>query len=182
MRGQLELWVNQRMASERVLSAHSIRAFFQVANSAVGRAKCVTGTPASVLLELNLLSDALEKLERAWHDAKPPRQSTAPTLFERLRKLHRAYGIYTECVHDHEPDDPGVVFVDDIGYTCEKLYDICAECCRDGNNQSEACLTHDHGPNKAICKTAEVLATVEALFDARQMAKGPSGAIPGPDS
>lgn len=80
---------------------------------------------------------------------------------ERVRALHKPYSIYEECDHDHEPDEPDVVQVEDIGYTCAKLYDICNVCCRDDgrwDGQSEGCAEgHEHGPDLPYCKTIEAL-------------------------
>jgi hypothetical protein len=65
-----------------------------------------------------------------------------------LLDLHRPFGIYEDCGHRHSEGDEGVTCIDDIGLTCAaKLYDICAECCRDGDYQSEACADHQH----ALC-------------------------------
>jgi hypothetical protein len=66
-----------------------------------------------------------------------------PDAFQPLLDLRRPFGVYEDCGHRHSEGDEGVTCVDDIGLTCAKLYDICAECCRDGDCQSEACAGHD---------------------------------------
>jgi hypothetical protein len=82
----------------------------------------------------------------------------AEAAIARVRALHKPFGIYDECGHDHEPDDPGVVHVDDIGYTCAKLYDVCYHCCTDsGDNHIGCAEAHDHGPGKPICATIAAL-------------------------
>jgi hypothetical protein len=83
----------------------------------------------------------------------------ARAVIEKVRELHRPYGIYGECGHDHEPEDEGVVLVEDIGYTCDKEYDVCSACCAsEYSGQSEFCVdAHDHGPGKPICPTFDIL-------------------------
>lgn len=63
---------------------------------------------------------------------------------ERVRALHRAVGIYAEC--DCADADPAThLNVDDVGLTCNLLYRVCAECCRDDVYQTEDCANyHDH--------------------------------------
>ena len=67
-------------------------------------------------------------------------------VVERVRALHRSVGIYDECdcsdlaKTEHHRD------IYEVGLTCNKLYDICAECCRDDIYQSEDCANHhEHG-------------------------------------
>jgi hypothetical protein len=81
-----------------------------------------------------------------------------------VRALHRPYGIYDECDHQHEEAGGDVIDASEIGLTCAKLYDVCRECCTDdGDYQGESCADgHEHGPDKPICKTAELL---DALGD-----------------
>ena len=63
---------------------------------------------------------------------------------ERVRALHRAFGIYDECDCD-DPDPATHLDVDDVGLTCNLMYRVCAECCRDDVYQTEDCANyHDH--------------------------------------
>lgn len=82
---------------------------------------------------------------------------------ERVRSLHKPFGVYDECDHQHESEDTsaGVFDVPDIGLTCLKMYDICRECCVGwSDSQSEWCAdAHNHGPGKPLCKTREILDT-----------------------
>lgn len=86
----------------------------------------------------------------------------------RVRAIHGPYGIWDECDHQHQPGDPGVADIDDIGLTCNQLYVICRVCCTNGHinaageylpeQQSEECVDrHDHGPRRPICSTITAL-------------------------
>ena len=73
-----------------------------------------------------------------------------------VEDLHRPFGIWDECDCDDEAlnDDATHRDVDEVGRTCNKLYDICSECCTDGGYMTEACAEHhDHRPGMAICPT-----------------------------
>lgn len=62
---------------------------------------------------------------------------------ERVRKLHRPFGVYSEC--DCEDTSSGHVEVEDVGTTCNLLYAVCSECCTDDGYQREDCANyHDH--------------------------------------
>jgi hypothetical protein len=75
-----------------------------------------------------------------------------------VRALHKPHSIYEECGHNHDPDDDGVVYVEDVGYSCSLLYKICDQCCAEGDYQSENCAGyHDHGPDLPICATIRAL-------------------------
>lgn len=78
---------------------------------------------------------------------------------ERVRALHEPFKIYGDCGHDHDEDEPGVAYVEEIGWTCEFLYEICYECCAGhrGEQSEECCDEHDHGHGKPICETIAVL-------------------------
>jgi hypothetical protein len=85
-------------------------------------------------------------------------------LKTRLRALHKPFGIYDECGHDHtgaEHSRGECIQVDEVGLTCEAglLYEICLECCyREYIGQSEECAAeHDHDKDRPICKTAAIL-------------------------
>jgi hypothetical protein len=80
-------------------------------------------------------------------------------------RLHRPWKLYTDCDHNHEPGD-GSVEIEDIGLTCEVMYDICRECCGDGGDgrdgQSEICASeHAHGKDLPICRTAAAIAAAQ---------------------
>ena len=60
---------------------------------------------------------------------------------ERIRALHRAVGIYDECDCD-DPDPATHLDVDDVGLTCNLMYRVCAECCRDNMYQTEGCASY----------------------------------------
>jgi hypothetical protein len=84
----------------------------------------------------------------------------------RVVALHRPFGIYDECGHNHgdgEGDD-SLIEVDEIGYVCEagKQYDICTECCTDDlgwtQQQTERCAEdHTHGKDEPRCPTVAAI-------------------------
>ncbi len=84
-------------------------------------------------------------------------------VVEAVAAIHTPHAIYDQCDHEHTADEigtRGVVDVGEIGLTCEKMYDICSECCvvRDDGSQSETCATyHTHGLDLPICKTSAAL-------------------------
>lgn len=69
----------------------------------------------------------------------------------RVKALHRPWGIYDECGHDHGPADdedtppPGLHDIPDVGRVCDAglLYTICYECdtdegeCREDSEAGE---------------------------------------------
>lgn len=76
----------------------------------------------------------------------------------KLLDLHKPYGIWEECEHNHDGADGAARYIDDVGLTCNKVYDICRECCSDGDGQNEACADgHNHGPNVPRCATVAIL-------------------------
>ena len=76
-------------------------------------------------------------------DAAAERDALAAKV-ARVRALHRAVGIYDECDCD-APDPATHLDVDDVGLTCNLMYRVCAECCRDDVYQTEGCASyHDH--------------------------------------
>ena len=102
--------------------------------------------PATVLA---LLDDAdalraeLAHMTEARDNARAERDALAAKV-ERVRALHRAFGIYDECDCD-DPDPATHLDVDDVGLTCNLMYRVCAECCRDDVYQTEDCASyHDH--------------------------------------
>lgn len=79
---------------------------------------------------------------------------------EAVVALHKPITLYEECGHTHEDNEPNVMDVPDVGFVCQdgKLYDVCNECCTDGDSQNETCAgDHDHGKDKPICKTIAVI-------------------------
>lgn len=97
------------------------------------------------------------------------REALAP-----LRALHKPSTIWDECEH-RITDDPSEVstthpdgkhhYVQDIGWTCERLYAVCSECCVDDVYQSEYCASyHSHGPGVDICTTAKHIYSKEELL------------------
>lgn len=79
------------------------------------------------------------------------------TPIERVRALHRSVGIYDEC--DCPDKTEGHLKIYEIGMTCNKLYDICDECCRDDVYQTEDCVNyHEHKLGETYrCPTIEAL-------------------------
>ena len=73
-------------------------------------------------------------------DAAGERDALAAKV-ERVRALHRAFGIYDECDCD-DPDPATHLDVDDVGLTCNLMYRVCAECCLDDVYQTEGCASY----------------------------------------
>ena len=86
-------------------------------------------------------------------------QNPTEAALAAVLRLHRPWKLYTDCGHKHVFGD-GSVEIEDIGLTCEVMYDICLECCTDGGDyQSENCASnHAHGKDLPICKTAAAIA------------------------
>jgi len=83
----------------------------------------------------------------------------------RIRAIHKPYRIFGECDHDHELGDEGVVDAEYIGLTCNYLYDVCSECCVEGDGQTEACATeHEHGKDMPICRTIAALSDRSNIY------------------
>ena len=94
------------------------------------------------LFDVELVVAAVNALP-ALLDAAAERDALAAAV-ERVRVLHRAVGIYDECDCD-APDPATHLDVDDVGLTCNLMYRVCAECCRDDVYQTEGCASyHDH--------------------------------------
>ncbi len=76
-----------------------------------------------------------------------------------VRTLHRPVGIYDECECPDEAKGVGHEDVDEVGLTCNRIYTVCAECCRDDVYQTEDCAVyHDHDPDEAHhCPTIRAL-------------------------
>ena len=82
------------------------------------------------------ISEAAEDLL----DAAAERDALAAKV-ERVRALHRAFGIYDECDCD-APDPATHLDVDYVGLTCNLMYRVCAECCWDDVYQTEGCASY----------------------------------------
>ena len=76
-----------------------------------------------------------------------------------VRALHRPVGIYDECECSAEAKAEGHEDVEEVGLTCNRMYTVCAECCRDDVYQTEGCASyHDHKPDEAHhCPTIRAL-------------------------
>lgn len=80
--------------------------------------------------------------------------------------LHKPFGIYDECDHDHSDKDVAEGVAVDAGFyfACNDAlqYRICTGCCTSGGDrpeQTEECVTHhDHGPGKPWCRTYQAMA------------------------
>jgi hypothetical protein len=82
-------------------------------------------------------------------------------MVQALRALHRPFGVYDSCGHEHRANDAEAMYVDEIGWTCEAglTNTICEHCCVQPNyGQSEECATdHKHGPDIPICPTMAII-------------------------
>ena len=105
----------------------------------------------------NLIAEAINALP-ALLDAAAERDALAATV-ERVRALHRPVGIYDECECPDEAKSEGHEDVEEVGLTCNRMYTVCAECCRDDVYQTEDCANyHDHKPDEAHhCPTIRAL-------------------------
>ena len=100
---------------------------------------------------------------------------------ERVRALHRSVGIYDECDCPDEAKSEGHLDVYEVGTTCNKLYDICDECCRNGGYQTEDCANyHEHQLGEThLCPTISALdGTVACRVEELPAAEPPN---PGPE-
>lgn len=73
--------------------------------------------------------------------------------------LHREHRIYERCGHTHQPGEPNVLDVDEVGYVCEDgyIYSICWCCCTGETGfQSESCASDHEGCWP--CATVEAVA------------------------
>lgn len=82
-------------------------------------------------------------------------------MVQGLRALHRPYGVYDQCEHQHEETDEEALYIDGVGWTCDEalLMTICAHCCVVPQyGQSEDCATdHIHLPGYALCPTMAIV-------------------------
>ncbi len=79
---------------------------------------------------------------------------------EAVRKIHDSLAIFDTCNHEHEDADEsnGIFDVDNVGITCNKVYEVCRRCCcGGGDSQTEECLGHGHSLGKPICPTIAAL-------------------------
>ena len=109
-----------------------------------------------------LLASAVNALP-ALLDAAAERDALAAKV-DAVRALHRPVGIYDECACSDEAKAEGHEDVEDVGLTCNRMYTVCAECCRDDVYQTEDCANyHDHKPDEAHhCPTIRALDESEA--------------------
>ncbi|GAA4391611.1 hypothetical protein [Tsukamurella soli] len=125
-------------------------------------------------------AERAEKASRWWESAYSSPWSTdhaeaaAREALAPIRELHKRWTVYgDECDH-HITEDPHEVgnthpdgehhYVAEIGWTCDRLYDVCAECCVDDIYQSEECVNyHDHRDGVPICATARLCYPEEEL-------------------
>ena len=87
-------------------------------------------------------------------------------ILERIRVLHKPFGIYGEC-DCADKTDAGHVYFTHVGLTCALLYRVCAECCTYGdgiaNYQTEECAgTHTHAKGGPLCATSDILSVIYA--------------------
>jgi hypothetical protein len=102
---------------------------------------------------------------------------------ERIRSLHEPYGIYDDCGHKHAEDEPGVLYVAEIGiFVCKDghFYDVCRLCCCEyssgGGGQTETCASvHNHGVGKPICETIAILDRDASVWDDALSYTAPAG-------
>ena len=126
---------------------------------------CEDGTPLpepafdAVLLFAELAAAELPAIL----DAAAERDALAAKLGA-VRALHRPVGIYDECECSDEAKAEGHEDVEEVGLTCNRMYTVCAECCRDDVYQTEDCANyHDHKPDEAHhCPTIRALDESEA--------------------
>ena len=108
-------------------------------------------TPDWVTADAELIADARTALPKAL-DA-----------LEAVLALHRRVGIYDGCECD-DKNTPEHEDIYEIGVTCNKVYEICAACCRDDVYQSEECVNyHQHDTGEHYCPSGTVVAIAEAL-------------------
>lgn len=80
-----------------------------------------------------------------------------------IRELHKPFGIYDECEHEHTEEQVAAgecLEIMEVGLTCEDglMYWICVSCCTDGDYQTEGCVgEHDHSKTGPICPTIAAL-------------------------
>ena len=91
-------------------------------------------------------------------------------MVQALRALHRPYGVYDLCDHEHVENDPDALYIDGVGWTCEAglLETICRHCCTQLEyGQTEDCATdHKHLPSTALCPTMAIVEGRESPWSA----------------
>ena len=101
--------------------------------------------------DVNFIADARTALPKAL------------AALEAVLALHRRVGIYDYCECD-DKNTPEHEDIYEIGVTCNKVYEICAACCRDDVYQSEECVNyHQHDTGEHYCPSGTVVAIAEAL-------------------
>lgn len=87
-----------------------------------------------------------------------------------VRIVHRAYGVYDECGHDHQEEGNGVVDVNDIGLCCKDglLWTVCFKCACDDNGDTLEDAEKHPWPCHILRLAEEKLKLAEALEAACQ--------------
>jgi hypothetical protein len=90
------------------------------------------------------------------------RLAETTAILARLHELHRPFGIYDPCDHQHTEDDVAAGRAIDIGdgYGCPDslLYTVCRHCCTSRGGQTETCASsHRHAPGMPACPTVAIL-------------------------
>lgn len=71
-----------------------------------------------------------------------------PTTMEEIAERHKPFRIYDECdCPEEQKQDERHKNIEEVGWTCNLLYVVCAWCCADQGSgyQSEACANgHKH--------------------------------------
>lgn len=132
-----------------------------VAEYSCAQRDCVVPHDAESTME----AVAVTRLLRAGNDAAhiAASRTAVPAMAAALTAVlerHKPVTVYGECDCADEQKETGHVDVDEVGRTCNALYIICAECCRDDTYQTEDCADyHDHKPGEAICPTVADIET-----------------------
>ena len=89
---------------------------------------------------------------------------------EAVLKVHRPSGVYDKCeCVDPDPDDGVHIEVEEVGITCNCIYEVCRECCAGDEYLTESCMDyHEHNPgDKHLCSTVAALHTALIRKDVR---------------
>ena len=89
-------------------------------------------------------------------------RTAVPALVAAVRAvldLHQPFGIFDECdCEDASLEDGKHKLVEDVGITCDRMYNVCRECCCDDVYQREDCANyHDHNILGWQCPTVEAI-------------------------
>lgn len=77
---------------------------------------------------------------------------------------HTPKRIFVECGHQHQPDEPGVIEVEEIGSVCNAgyLYTICGECCSWDGYQTEHCADNHAQDDHTRCSPCPTVRDIAA--------------------